>query len=133
MVWVAMFTITRRVTFEAAHRLETWEGHKCQRMHGHSWVLEATWTGKYQAQNSAVVDFGLLGSLLNTEIVFQWDHQYLNEVEAKKDVTCEYLASIAFRRLTQETMNTVLIQHLRLVKVRVQETENCWVEYTNER
>lgn len=134
---MAKLLITRRVTFEAAHRLETWTHSKCHRLHGHSWVLEATWKGRFRHQTSCVIDFEILGQILKEEVFARWDHQYLNEVEAKEDVTSEYLAMVAYRRINEAMVtwykgNAALMYDIHLEEVRVQETDNCWVTIRRE-
>ncbi|MEE1562801.1 MAG: 6-carboxytetrahydropterin synthase, partial [Alphaproteobacteria bacterium] len=71
--------IFRAFTFEAAHMLpEVPEGHKCRRLHGHSFRAEIHVTGPVD-EKGWVMDFA--------EITQAWqplhdvlDHHYLNEV-----------------------------------------------------
>jgi 6-pyruvoyltetrahydropterin/6-carboxytetrahydropterin synthase len=116
-----MVTVTKRITFDAAHRLESWTHSKCHRLHGHTWALEATVTGPYE--NGYVIDFADLSNIIKREIFAKWDHQYLNEVEGLKDATAEELASLAFARIRR-----ALPEEISLLTVRLYETPDCWVE-----
>lgn len=57
-------TIIRSWDFEAAHRLpKVPKGHKCRRMHGHSYVVELHVTGPVQEsgpEEGMVVDFAVI-------------------------------------------------------------------------
>jgi 6-pyruvoyltetrahydropterin/6-carboxytetrahydropterin synthase len=83
--------IFKAFTFEAAHMLpQVPEGHKCKRLHGHSFRAEIHVTGPVE-EKGWVVDFA--------EIKEAWqpmhgvlDHHYLNEVEGLENPTSENIA-----------------------------------------
>ncbi|MBF0247831.1 MAG: 6-carboxytetrahydropterin synthase QueD [Alphaproteobacteria bacterium] len=79
-------------TFEAAHRLPNVpEGHKCARLHGHSFEVTLTVSGPVDDHLGWVVDFadvkGAFKPYLN-----QLDHYYLNDIEGLENPTSENIA-----------------------------------------
>ena len=77
---------------EAAHRLPHLpEGHKCARLHGHSFRIEVHVRGEPDPALGWVMDFAELKVAF--EPVFeQLDHRYLNDVPGLENPTCEQLA-----------------------------------------
>jgi 6-pyruvoyltetrahydropterin/6-carboxytetrahydropterin synthase len=75
-------TISRRYDFEAAHRLPfVPDGHKCKRMHGHSYVVHVRVTGVAQDtgdEAGMIVDFGVLDAAARA-LHERVDHTTLNE------------------------------------------------------
>ena len=77
---------------EAAHRLPNVpEGHKCARLHGHSFRIEVHVRGELDPALGWVMDFADLKR--EFEPVFeQLDHRYLNDVPGLENPTSERLA-----------------------------------------
>jgi 6-pyruvoyltetrahydropterin/6-carboxytetrahydropterin synthase len=75
-------TICRRYDFEAAHHLPLVpEGHKCRRMHGHSFVVEVELTGSVQehgGEAGMVCDFDPIDACWR-KLWNQIDHTCLND------------------------------------------------------
>lgn len=74
----AVIRITKQFRFEAAHALWGYDG-ACRNIHGHSYVLYVTLTGKpiSDPQNpkyGMVMDFTILKNIVNTHIVDDFDH-----------------------------------------------------------
>lgn len=85
--------------FEAAHWLPNVpEGHKCRRMHGHSFRGQVAVRGEIAAKTGWVIDFGDLKRLVDP-IVKRLDHYLLNEVEGLENPTSELLAIWIWRQL----------------------------------
>lgn len=104
-------TISRTYTFEAAHFLpHVPEGHKCRRLHGHSYRVTVGVRGPVTAAGW-VMDFGDVDSVV-APIVKGLDHSLLNE--RIPNPTSELLA----RWFADE-----LIGALPIVWVEVSETE----------
>jgi 6-pyruvoyltetrahydropterin/6-carboxytetrahydropterin synthase len=84
--------LSRTFTFEAAHRLPTFpEGHKCRRLHGHSFKVEILVAGEVDEAKGYLIDYGELKAVC--EPVFQrLDHNYLNEIQGLENPTAETLA-----------------------------------------
>jgi len=83
--------IFREFTFEAAHQLPLVpEGHKCARLHGHSYRVEVRVEGPV-TDAGWVMDFGRIKAAF-APLHDQLDHRYLNEVEGLSNPTSENLA-----------------------------------------
>ena len=86
-------------TLEAAHRLPNVpEGHKCSRLHGHSFRVELHVEGPVDARTGWVMDFADIKSAF-APLYDQLDHHYLNDIEGLENPTSENLARWIFRRL----------------------------------
>lgn len=84
--------IFREFTFEAAHRLpQVPSGHKCARLHGHSYRVEVHVEGPVGDASGWVQDFGDL-KLAFKPLDDQLDHHYLNEIPGLENPTSEVLA-----------------------------------------
>src|SRR3546814_1216729 len=71
--------IFKTFTIEAAHRLPNVPpGHKCARLHGHSFVVELHVSGEPGADSGWVMDFGDIKAAFRP-LYEQLDHHYLNE------------------------------------------------------
>ena len=106
--------IYREFTFEAAHRLPNVpEGHKCARLHGHSYRVEVHVSGPVGESTGWVQDFGDL-KVAFKPLEDQLDHHYLNDVVGLDNPTSEVLAKWIWDRLNVDLPN--------LNEVRVRET-----------
>jgi 6-pyruvoyltetrahydropterin/6-carboxytetrahydropterin synthase len=86
-------------TFEAAHRLPNVpEGHKCARLHGHSFQVRVSIDGAVGEQSGWVMDFADLKTAFRP-IYEQLDHRYLNEIAGLENPTSENLARWIWRAL----------------------------------
>src|SRR4029077_8265504 len=78
--------------FEAAHRLpKVPPGHKCARLHGHSFKVELSVSGPVNPETGWFLDFGELYDLWRP-LHDVLDHNYLNEVAGLENPTSEVLA-----------------------------------------
>ena len=95
--------------FEAAHRLpKVPAGHKCARLHGHSYRIEIAVRGPVDADTGWFLDFQRLFDAwkpLHEAI----DHRYLNEVEGLDNPTSEVLAHWIWKRLRPTLPELVLV------------------------
>ncbi len=84
--------IVRKFTFEAAHRLpHAGEGHKCARLHGHSFQVELVCAGKIDPKKGWLIDFAQIKHLFSP-LYDSLDHNYLNDIEGLENPTSENLA-----------------------------------------
>ena len=84
--------IFKTFTLEAAHRLPNVpEGHKCARLHGHSFRIELHVSGEPDLHTGWVIDFADLGRAFQP-LLERLDHHYLNEIEGLENPTSECLA-----------------------------------------
>lgn len=85
--------------FEAAHLLPNVpEGHKCRRLHGHSYRVTVHITGPVDPELGWVVDFADLAEAFRP-IRERLDHYYLNEIDGLENPTSENLAVWIWDRL----------------------------------
>jgi 6-pyruvoyltetrahydropterin/6-carboxytetrahydropterin synthase len=84
---------------ESAHRLPNVPaGHKCARLHGHSWVIEIAVQGPVDPHTGWVMDFAELKAAFRP-IFEQLDHRYLNEIPGLENPTSERVAVWIWERL----------------------------------
>jgi 6-pyruvoyltetrahydropterin/6-carboxytetrahydropterin synthase len=141
--------ITRRLEFDAGHRIPNHEG-QCRHIHGHRYVIEVTLLGDVlnhqgYADDGMVLDFGDIKKLANELIVSKWDHaflvakedeslvNFLGSIQGHKTVvldvipTVENLAQTAFSILEPVFKNN-FSGRLNLSRLRLYETPNCWAD-----
>jgi 6-pyruvoyltetrahydropterin/6-carboxytetrahydropterin synthase len=91
--------IFKKFTFEAAHRLPNVpDGHKCSRLHGHSFTAFIHVEGPLEKEMGWVIDFWDIKAAFEP-ILDQLDHQYLNEIEGLENPTSENIAVWIWRHL----------------------------------
>lgn len=132
-----MVSLTRRVTFNAAHKLSVaeWSDErnratfgKCANVnwHGHNYELFVTVRGEPDPLTGFVTDAKRLGDLVKAEIVESLDHANLNlDVPWMQGVqpTSENIAIRIWERLAPHVTDCTLY------RVRLVETENIYVDY----
>ena len=84
---------------EAAHHLPNVpQGHKCRRLHGHSFRIEIHVSGDVQDKAGWVMDFAQIKNSFKP-VFEQLDHHYLNDIEGLENPTSENLARWVWDRL----------------------------------
>jgi 6-pyruvoyltetrahydropterin/6-carboxytetrahydropterin synthase len=84
---------------EAAHRLPNVPaGHKCARLHGHSFRVEIHVSGEPQPHTGWVMDFADIKAAF-APVFDEIDHRCLNDVPGLENPTSEQLAIWIWRRL----------------------------------
>jgi 6-pyruvoyltetrahydropterin/6-carboxytetrahydropterin synthase len=84
---------------EAAHRLpNVAPGHKCARLHGHSFRIEVHVEGPVDPVLGWVVDFADVKAAFQP-LFDRLDHRYLNDVPGLENPTSERLAQWIWREL----------------------------------
>jgi 6-pyruvoyltetrahydropterin/6-carboxytetrahydropterin synthase len=133
-------TVTRRLTFNAAHRVHNPELSdlenarlfgKCNNpnWHGHNYVLEVSVRGEIDRKTGYVLDLARLKEIVSREVIDKVDHKNLNlDVDFMRDVipTTENLVVGIWRILVKE------LAPVQLVNMRLWESENNSVEYAGE-
>lgn len=85
--------------FEAAHLLPHLPaGHKCRRLHGHSFKVDIVVEGPLDPQLGWVMDYADISAAFKP-LWKQLDHYYLNEVEGLANPTSENIALWIWERL----------------------------------
>lgn len=144
-----MLTITRKLEFDAGHRIPD-HNSQCRNLHGHRYTLLITLVGTViekegHSENGMVMDFSDIKALAKTHLVDLWDHAFLvyrhdtavrhfleslpdhKTVVLERIPTVENLARAAFdilKGVYQDRYNT----GLSLSKITLYETPNCWAE-----
>jgi 6-pyruvoyltetrahydropterin/6-carboxytetrahydropterin synthase len=129
--------VTRRVHFNAAHRLhnprqsDEWNARTfgpCNNpnWHGHNYELDLTVEGSVDPETGYVMDVGILKGLAETHLVSKLDHKNLNlDIPWFRDLlpSAENIAFVAWRELRPH------IPAALGFRVRVWETPRNWVDY----
>ena len=111
--------IFKEFSFEAAHRLPNVPtGHKCARLHGHSFVVKLTVMGEVNADSGWVMDFAHIGEAFKP-LHRQLDHYYLNDIEGLENPTSENLACWIWERLKPQ------LPALQAIEIRETCTSGC--------
>ena len=111
--------------FEAAHRLpRVPAGHKCARLHGHSFKVELAIEGAVNPETGWLIDFGVLTDAW-APLHALLDHNYLNEVPGLENPTSEVLAAWIWGRMKPKLPE--------LVQVTLFETCDARCEYAGPR
>jgi len=101
--------IFKAFNIEAAHRLpHVPEGHKCARVHGHSFRVEIHVGGAIDPRLGWVMDFADIKRAF-APLFERLDHHYLNEVEGLENPTSERLAVWIWERLKPELAGLVRV------------------------
>ena len=84
--------IFKSFVIEAAHRLPNVPaGHKCARLHGHSFRIDVHVSGEPGAETGWVLDFADIKAAFKP-VFERIDHHYLNEIAGLENPTSERLA-----------------------------------------
>lgn len=111
--------IYKEFHFEAAHRLPNVPpGHKCARLHGHSFLVRLSASGEAEEPSGWVMDFAELKAGFKP-ILEQLDHYYLNDIPGLENPTSENIARWIWARLKPE------LPLLSTVEIRETCTSGC--------
>lgn len=119
-------TLTRRVTFAAAHRYRRpdWSDERnkevfgqCAResYHGHTYVCEVSVAGEIDPVTGFVVDLGVLDRILAVEVSERFDHSNMNVdipefADGKLIPTGENVARFVFERVDARLPESVRVE-----------------------
>ena len=94
--------LSKTFRFESAHWLPTFpEGHKCRRMHGHSFRAEVVVAGEVDEAKGYLVDYGEIKRAIRP-IEEQLDHRLLNDIDGLENPTAENIARWVWNHLATE-------------------------------
>jgi len=135
-------TCTRRIEFDAAHRVMEHES-KCRHLHGHRYAVEATFAAVNLDRLGRVIDFGQIREVLGSWIDAHWDHATIlcekdrtlgEAIAAKTGQTIFYLPA----NPTAENMAEYLLKEVcpslfkagdaHCTRIRLYETPNCFAD-----
>lgn len=135
-------TCTRRIEFDAAHRVMHHES-KCKHLHGHRYAVEVTFAASDLDTLGRVIDFGRIRDVLGAWIDEHWDHAtILNEkdralgeaIAAKTAQTIFYIhANPTAEHMAEYLLKTVCpklfaASGAHCIRVRLYETPNCYAD-----
>jgi 6-pyruvoyltetrahydropterin/6-carboxytetrahydropterin synthase len=101
--------LKKTFTFEAAHRLpRVPAGHKCARMHGHSYRVEIGLCGPVDPATGWLVDFALLDDAW-LPLGKQLDHHTLNDIPGLDNPTCENLCEFIWKAMVEKVPHLAAI------------------------
>ena len=96
-----MMELFKEFTFEAAHLLPNVPvGHKCARLHGHSFKLIVHVEGPVDPELGWVIDFGDISAAVKP-VINELDHYYLNDIPGLENPTSEVLVRWIWDRLEE--------------------------------
>jgi 6-pyruvoyltetrahydropterin/6-carboxytetrahydropterin synthase len=113
--------LIKEFEFDAAHNLVNYHG-KCERLHGHTYKLVVKLKG-HRDKEDMLFDFVELKKLVNSEIIDQFDHHYINEILPQP--TAENIAEYAYNKLAP----LVKRDNVCLYQVEVWETKTSGIIY----
>ena len=114
--------LVQEFRFESAHWLpKVPPGHKCARLHGHSYRIEVAVSGKVNAETGWFIDYQRLHDAW-APVFAQVDHHCLNEIPGLENPTSEILA-----RWLWDRFSTALPEALE--RITVFETNDARCEY----
>ena len=119
MVCAAMYTLRVIQTFDAAHVIPGHPG-KCRNLHGHTYRVEAQFSGTELDELGMLQDFSELKQALREILP---DHTYLNDV-LDGPTTAEGISAWIYRKLKE--------RDLPVAAVTVWETPNCGCTYSED-
>jgi 6-pyruvoyltetrahydropterin/6-carboxytetrahydropterin synthase len=116
--------LVKEFSFESAHLLpRVPEGHKCARLHGHSFKCEVSVRGPVDEKTGWFIDYADITCAFEP-IRLQLDHYYLNEIEGLENATSENLARWIWQRLSGQLTG--------LYRVTIRETCTARCDYYGE-
>ena len=116
--------LSKTFRFEAAHRLvHVPDGHKCGRLHGHTWHVTITVRGPVDPDAGWYRDFADIEEAVRPSLNII-DHSYLNEIPGLENPTSEVVAAWLWARLCSKLPG--------LFEVEVRETPTSVCRYRGE-
>lgn len=137
-----MITCTRRIEFDAAHRIINHES-KCKMLHGHRYALEASFAAGNLDDLGRVIDFGEIRQLLGNWIDENLDHNTILSIKDKNlgdKISSETGQKIYYieenptaENIAQYILNEICPKifakkNVKCVAIKLYETPNCYVE-----
>lgn len=129
-----MYTIRKKFKFEGAHILSDSYSKECQRIHGHSYVVELFLSTEKLNEDGMVIDFKKLKEIVNP-IIQQWDHRLLIE-NGFDEISYKWTTPVPFNPTAENMCKylfDVIDQELPYgieIKVRIHETDTGYAEYS---
>ena len=137
-----MITCTRRIEFDAAHRVMK-HNSKCKMLHGHRYALEATFSADHLDELGMVIDFGIIKDILGDWVDNNWDHNII--LNSKDRALGEQITQVTGQKIyylncnpTAEEMASYLLKEIcpklfakykiTCTQIKLFETPNCYAQ-----
>lgn len=136
--------ITKEFRFEGAHALPGYDG-RCRNLHGHSYLMYVTIKGEplngtQSPKEGMVIDFKLLKSIINENIIDKFDHALVLRKDAPlmDEIAQEYgnVVVVDFQPTTEnlicyfaDTISKKLPPQVELFSLKLYETAGSYVEW----
>lgn len=139
--------ITKIFSFEMAHALWNYHG-KCRNIHGHSYKLYVTLSGKPlnksgDPEDGMLMDFGKLKKIIKQNLIDQFDHAFVineNSPQAKElndmQIPFENIKKVHFQPTSEnliihfaERIVQLLPEGVQLFSLKLSETDTSYVEW----
>ena len=137
-----MITCTRRIEFDAAHRILNHES-KCKMLHGHRYALEIKFAAEKLDGLGRIIDFGKVRDILGSWVDKHLDHNTILSIKdknlgekiasetgqkiyyLKENPTAENIAKHIFKEICPKLFAK---KNVRCVAIKLYETPNCSVD-----
>lgn len=96
-----MYRIKKRMEIAGSHHLYLPYESKCNKIHGHNWVITVEVEWEALNRDGMVLDFSAIKAVVN-----QLDHKHLNDILEKDPPTAECIAQWIATQLTNEILAT---------------------------
>lgn len=91
-----MISITKKIEFEAAHRLSNYPG-SCREIHGHTYKLEVTIAGPIDPETDMIMDFKDLKKVMQKAALDHFDHALiLKESVENREIFTSYSGKVTW-------------------------------------
>ncbi|MEB2780483.1 6-carboxytetrahydropterin synthase [Algoriphagus sp. C2-6-M1] len=138
-----MISLTKKIEFEAAHRLSNYQG-SCSEIHGHTYKLAATVRGLIDPDTDMILDFKILKSILQLSVLDPLDHALiLKENPENRRIFSAYTGKITWMESepTSERMiewmaikiTALLPSTIELIELQLYETSGSFTTWKNNR
>ncbi len=134
-----MLSITKIFRFEAAHTISCYDG-KCKNIHGHSYELHVTVTGKTLNDSNMLIDFKDMKKVVQEFVINDFDHALMLKQNDKnksssslldtkilwldEEPTAEYMLIEILKRIETHFPKNITLKRLKL-----HETATCYAEW----
>lgn len=136
-----MISITKKIEFEAAHRISNYPG-SCSEIHGHTYKLEVTVSGEINRETDMVMDFKNLKEILQKTVIAHFDHALiLKKNMENQTIFSSYLGKITWMESepTAEQMLLWMVSSITphlpsgvsLQKLKLHETSGSFATWKN--
>jgi len=128
-----MYSLTVRDHFMIAHSFKGEVFGPAQKLHGATYVVDASFRRRELDPDGLIVDIGLASQVLKDTLA-EFNYQNLDDIPAFKghNTTTEFMAKVVFDRLAQAVADGQLGPHangLDTIEVSLKESHIAWASY----